>query len=1084
MQSILLLTPVDRVLQKTAIGFDVAVWEWFLPLMTGAHLVISKPGGQKDPEYLRSLIDEQGVTVIHFVASMLGMFLEEHALGQCASIRQIVTSGEAVSGPLQEDTLRHFPDLKFWNLYGPTEAAIHVSYWLCRVEDGALTPPIGFPIWNTQLYVLDPTLEPVPTGVVGELYIAGAGLARAYLGRPGLTAERFIACPFGVPGTRMYRTGDLARRRADGALEFLGRADDQVKIRGYRIELGEIEAALLKASDALAQVAVIARNIGGDTRLVAYLVPHAHHSVPDTALLRAALLAGLPDYMVPSAFVNLEVLPLTPNGKLDRRALPAPELTSTQTQYRAPRTAHEVLLCQLYAELTGVPTVGLDDSFFAIGGHSLLAMRLIARIRQETSLSLPLRALFENPMPEALALQLNAVAVDQGPALVAGMGRLADNRVTLSYGQQRLWTLDRLEGVSASYNMPLVLRLQGSVNTTALEQALHAILERHEALRTIIIEGEGGDPQGYVLEMPATPLLKVIDCMHWPLSERAAQVDEQVKQLVGTPFDLSADCSLRAQCLLISPQESILAIVMHHQAGDGVSMGVFTKELAQAYAAYCQGQAPTWSALPVQYSDWAAWQQLTPEAELATKIAHARTRLQAVPESLTLPLDRPRHAHRARRAAYLPITFSPALTNALEALAQAQSTTLFAVLLAAYGSTLARLAGQSTVVIGAPVAGRTRMEVEEVIGFMVNTLALPLQLDPQATGQTMIARAKATIEAALIDQDLPFERLVDELGVARSLAQTPLFQTMFAFQADAPALLALNDLVVTQEEVMLPTAKFDLTLALAPTPTGAIQGALEYDADLFDQGSVRAWAQAFTQLVSALVQDPSQAICTLPLLTPDERTALLAASAGPVVELPQAQLTLPALFAAQVAKAPQATALIFGDQQMSYAMLDAASNQLARHLIAQQIGPDQIVAILLDRSFNMIVAMLGILKAGAAYLPLDPDYPVARLEFMLRDSGARLLITTEQRAAILQDTWQVEQALTESHLPELPPILDLDHLATQQQLSTYASTAITDQERLQSLQAEHLAYLIYTSGSTGVPKGAGNAESERLQLSI
>jgi nonribosomal peptide synthetase DhbF len=1082
MQDILHLDNTDRVLQKTAIGFDVAVWEWFLPLMTGATLVGAAPQGHKDPSYLRQVITRTKVTVLHFVPSMLAVFLEGLRPHECACIRQIVTSGEALNGVLQAETLRHLPSVKLWNLYGPTEAAIDVSYWLCRTDDGTQIPPIGHPIWNTQLYILDTSLEPVPAGVVGELYIAGAGLARGYLGRPGLTAERFMACPFGAPGSRMYRTGDLARRRtSDDAIEFLGRADDQVKIRGFRIELGEIEAALLQQTPSLAQAAVIARQIGGDLRLVAYLVAHPHQEVPSVAHLRTVLGEVLPDYMVPAYFMTLASLPLTTNGKLDRRSLPEPAQQASEVGYRAPRTSQEALLCQLFAELTGANPVGIDEGFFAIGGHSLLAMRLIARLRQETGCTLPLRTLFEHNTVAQLAPHLTSLEQDQSLALTSGLGRQANDRVTLSYGQRRLWALAHLEADSATYNMPLVLRLQGPLNALALAQALAAIVARHEPLHTAIREGDGAQPYGQLLPLPdPQTLLAITDLQasyaHDPLA-CAKTVNALASQEAARPFDLANDLSLRAQLLVLSTDAAVLLLTMHHQAGDGVSLEVLARELNIAYLAYCRQQAPEWSPLPIQYSDWAAWQQLTLDEDLAAKVTRAKERLANAPELLSLPLDHPRDPERTRTAGYLPITLASELGRSIEALARREHTTVFTVLLAAYGATLARLARQAEVVIGSPVAGRTRIETEGLIGFLVNTLALPIAVDEHSSGHTLIARTRTSVEAALVDQDLPFERLVEELGVNRSLAHTPVFQAMFAYQEQAEAPFALGQLECITEFVGLPTAKCDLTLSLQVQADGSFTGALEYDADLFDAPSVQVWANALTQMLTGLTQEPAKPVLALPLLTPTERTTLLAQSAGPALTLPTHTATLPALFEAQVLAHPHAPALLFEEQEqevvMSYAQLDSQANRLARDLIAKGIGADQIVAILLDRSPQMIVAMLAILKAGAAYLPLDPDYPEQRLRFMLEDSAAQYIISSPARYAILQA--QARCAL--------PALIDLGDTQYQAHLQSYLDTPVTDAQRITPLHPSHLAYLIYTSGSTGTPKGVGIPHQGSINLS-
>jgi len=1072
MQDTMRLGTQDRVLQKTAIGFDVAVWEWFLPLMTGAALVIARPEGQKDPAYLKSVIEQHRVSVLHFVPSMLAVFLEALESHQCNTIRQIVTSGEALSGTVQAQTFARLPHTRLWNLYGPTEAAIDVSVWSCSAQDGAQTPPIGHPIWNTQLYILDAMLEPLPHGVMGELYIAGTGLARGYLGRSGLTAERFIACPLGLPGARMYRTGDLARRRADGAIEYLGRADDQVKVRGYRIELGEIEAAFLAQDTTLAQVAVITRMIQGDQRLVAYLVARAGQPAPDTDRLRATLLSTLPEYMVPAYFVTIDALPLSANGKLDRRALPEPAIQSSTQDYRAPRNHAETLLCNLFAEITGAEQVGIDDGFFALGGHSLLAMRLIARLRRDTGHDLALRTLFDCLTPELLAPHIESIAQDQGPELIAGMGQLSDDTVALSYGQNRLWTLDRVDGASATYNMAVAIYLSGDLDIQALRQSLIALVARHQPLRTVISEDDDGMPFGRLLSIPSTAAILnisdlTLDFEHHPVSAQE-KLNALIEYQATQPFDLQHDLPLRAQLTIYGKKNSVLSLTLHHHAGDGISANIIAKELEQAYQAYRQGHAPAWAPIAVQYSDWAIWQKQTLERDIEPRLERARQRLADMPELLTLPVDHPRTAQRAHRAGYLPVNIPAQTVQRLEQLARAQGTTLFTVVLAAYAATLSRIAGQTEVVIGAPVAGRQRMETENLVGLLVNTLALPLSTAGNCTGQTLIARARECVQSALNDQDLPFERLVEGLNVNRSLMHAPVFQVMLAYQTDAVPEFKLQGLTCRSTPIDLPTAKFDLILFIGIDAAGNLSGNFEFDADLFDTASVESWNRCLLNLTADLATSPESPVKSFALIDRIERNQILAGAAGEAFTPEPSLLTLPALVDAQCRLRPQANALVYeqGEQSasMSYAELDTKSNQLARYLIAKHVGPDQVVAILLNRSTNMIISMLGVLKAGAAYLPIDPDHPVARLQFMLADSQAQFVITTTSYLASLQ-----------SESTTLPVAIDLDDPSLCAELRQLPGGTITQEERVTPLLPKHLAYLIYTSGSTGLPKGAGNS---------
>ena len=916
-----------------------------------------------------------------------------------------------------------------------------------------------------QAYVLDSSLAPAPAGVVGELWIAGAGLARGYLGRSGLTAERFVACPFGVAGSRMYRTGDLARRRADGALEYHGRADQQVKIRGVRIEPGEVEAALLAAAPALAQAAVVARpGPDGTARLVAYLVPRAGAEAPEAITLRAALSSRLPEAMIPSAMVALERLPLTANGKLDRRALPAPDLASGRA-YVAPRTETEALICRLVAEVTGAAAVGVEDSFFELGGHSLSAMRLLAALRAATGREITLRSLFEQPSPAGLAAALAAAGHDAAPALTAGLGSLGGDAVALSWGQRRLWALARLGADGGAYNIPAALRLTGVLDEAALGEALADVLARQTALRTVIEEGSDGTPRGRLLAAPASAsLLAVEDLSEAGLT--AAAVSARLAAAAGRAFDLAAELPLRARLFRLGAAAHVLLVVLHHHAGDGGSIGVLARELSVAYAARRAGRAPEWPGLAVSYADYAAWQQrwLEGSGELGRQAARWRARLAGAPELLSLPEDRPRRADRSRRAGVAAVSVPVEVMARLEALARSQGATVFAALLAGYAALLGRLARAEDVVIGTPVAGRTRAEIEGLAGFFVNTLALRIDLSGLPDGAGLVRRARDAAVAGLSDQELPFERLVEELGVARSLSHTPVFQAMFAWQGFEPAALELPGVAVGLEALPPGVAKFDLTLSLAPTAEGGAAGSLEYDADLFEAATIERWAGYLPRLLAGLTDAPATPVSLLPLLSADERAAEVEEWNRTSAPLPDA--TLVDLLEGQAARTPEAVAVVFEDREVSYAALHAGANRLARALALRGIGPECVVGICLPRSVELVVAILGVLKAGAAYLPLDPEHPAARRAWMLADAGAALLLGAGEIAAELA-------AAGEAAGQALPAALCLDEAAASAMLAALPDGPLGDAERTAPLRPEQLAYVIYTSGSTGTPKGVG-----------
>ena len=827
----------------------------------------------------------------------------------------------------------------------------------------------------------------------GELYIAGAGLARGYVGRSGLTAERFVADPFGAAGSRMYRTGDLARWRVDGVLEFLGRADAQVKVRGFRIEPGEIEAALVRHGD-VAQAAVIAREDGpGGKRLVGYVVA-AGAGVPDAAALRAHLGRSLPEHMVPSAFVVLDRLPLTPNGKLDRRALPAPEARVGSVR-RVARTPQEEILCGLFAEVLGLERVGIDDNFFALGGHSLLATRLISRIRSTLDVELAIRSLFEAPTVEALVQRLG----DARPARAALRALARPSEIPLSYAQRRLWFLDRLEGSSATYTIPLALRVRGVLDRPALEAALGDLVERHESLRTIFPDTLGVPRQVILDAGVARPRLSVT-------AVEEASLAGALSGAARTGFDLAREPPLRVHLFALGESEHVVLLLLHHIAGDGWSLAPLLRDLGRFYEARCQGQAAAIAALPVQYADYTLWQHAVlgseedGESAIARQLSFWTSQLAGLPDQLDLPLDRARPAVSSYRGGSVGLRLSGPLHGALLELARASGASLFMVLQAGLSALLTRLGAGSDIAIGSPIAGRTDSALDDLVGFFVNTLVLRTDTSGAPSFRELVGRVRASNLAAYSHQELPFERLVEVLNPARSLSRHPLFQVMLVLQNNAELRPELLGLEAGFEAVSTASAKFDLSLSLAErrgfdgTPAG-IEGALEYASDLFDRSSVEAIAGRLVRLLEGAVADPDRAIGRLDILSPAERHTILREWNDTARAVPG--MTLPELFAAQVARTPAADAVVFEDARLSYGELDARSSQLAHHLRGLGVGPEVVVGLCIERSLAMLVGLLGILKAGGAYLPLDPDYPPERLAFMLADAGAPVLLT---RAAL------------------------------------------------------------------------------------
>ncbi|MFD1299856.1 amino acid adenylation domain-containing protein, partial [Lysobacter gummosus] len=886
----------------------------------------------------------------------------------------------------------------------------------------------------------------------GEIHVGGAGVARGYLNRPELTAERFLDDPFaGREGARMYRTGDLGRWLPDGTIEFLGRNDHQVKIRGFRIELGEIEAQLAQLPGIREAVVHAREDSAGDKRLVAYYV--AGEQPQDSNALRAQLQQSLPDYMVPAAYVALERLPLTPNGKLDRRALPAPEGDAyAQRAYAAPQGPLETAIAQIWAELLQIEQVGREDHFFDLGGHSLLALQMTARLQQRLDLEVALSDLFAQPVLHEFA---RVAANKQGAALPAIIAGERPRTLPLSFAQQRLWFIARMdEAASAAYHMAGGLRLRGPLDAQALQAALDRIVQRHEALRTHfeLVDGQ--------------PVQRIDDNAVFALSRHdiSAAADPHVELAqwrrveVETPFDLAAGPLARGRLLRMSEDEHVLLLTLHHIVSDGWSMGVLVKELSALYRAYAlESLSPRIDplpALPVQYADYTLWQRQWLSGDLQQKqLAYWRERLTGAPALITLPNDRPRPAVQEYAGASLELEFDEGLSDALRALSRKHGTTLYMTLLAAWSALASRLAGQDEVVIGTPVANRARVEVEPLIGFFVNTLALRLDLSENPTVGELLARVREQVLQAQSHQDVPFEQVVEALKPARSLAHSPLFQLMFSWQnTPQPALelgaLQLHDL----DEGEHRSAQFDLSLGLQEVD-GRIAGNLEYATALFDRATMLRHVEYLKALLRGMSEDDSQPIERIAILDAAERQHVLQTWNDTARAYPHAQC-IHELFEQQAAASPDATAVEQGGQRLSYAELNARANRLAHHLRTLGVGPDDRVAIGMPRSPDMVVAVLAVLKAGGAYVPLDPSYPSERLNYLLSDSAPKVLLTHSEVRANLS----AAESLTVVEI-------DTDAPAWRSAPERNLDTAVL------GVTAGHLAYVIYTSGSTGQPKG-------------
>ncbi|HZH16513.1 MAG TPA: condensation domain-containing protein, partial [Archangium sp.] len=881
---------------------------------------------------------------------------------------------------------------RLYNLYGPSEDTTYSTFALMRREEAS--PPIGKPLSNTQAYVLDASLQPVPVGVSGELYLSGLGLARGYLGRPELTAERFLPNPFSSDGGRMYRTGDKVRLLPDGTLEYLGRLDHQVKVRGFRIELGELDAVLSQHS-AVQDVITLAReDVPGDKRLVAYLVARESQHL-DASELRSFLKSRLPEYMVPSAFMVLSALPLSPNGKVDRKALPAPETTRSEARtYVAPRTPTEQLLASMWSQLLSLERVGSSDNFFELGGHSLLATQVVSRVRASFGVELPLRALFEAPTVESLALKVEA-AVHAGQGLqrpdlrpVARTGQLP-----LSFAQQRLWFLEQLEPGLPTYHIPLAMRLEGALDVSALERSFQELVHRHESLRTTF--RSTGTEAIQVIHAEASLPLPLVDLSALPQAQQEAEVRRLAEEESARPFDLIRGPLVRVTLLELADTQHVLLLTMHHIVSDGWSMGVLIREVAALYQAFTAGQPSPLPTLPVQYADYAAWQRDWLQGDaLETQLAYWRQHLTGAPQVLELPTDRPRPAVQSHRGANLSVRLTADLSRAVNALAQREGATPFMVLLAAFNAVLSRYSGQQDITVGSPIAGRTHADTEGLIGFFVNTLVLRTRLEGNPSFRELLGRVRQSTLGAYAHQDIPFEKLVEELKPQRSLSYSPLFQVMLVLQNTPVGAISGSEgsrpsLEMRPLEVEGQTAKFDLTLSLSETPEG-FTGSLQYNTDLFEAGTADRLLGHLQVLLQAATSNPELSLSALPLLTEAERQQVLVAWNDTQAERPWAGC-LHELIEAQAARTPQAAAVVYEDGQLTFSELDRRANQLAHALRSRGVGPEVRVALCMERSLDMVVGVLGILKAGGAYVPMDPAYPAQRLAFMLQDSRARLV---------------------------------------------------------------------------------------------
>ena len=1028
----------------SSLAFDYSVWEIWGALLHGGRLVVVPDRVTRSAADLQALLVEQRVTVLSQTPSAVGMLAPEGL----ESVSTLMVAAEACPVDVVD---RWAPGRVMINGYGPTETTVYATV-SGPLQAGSPVVPIGFPVPGAALFVLDRWLRPVPPGVVGELYVAGRGVGVGYVRRPGLSASRFVACPFagnGSSGQRMYRTGDLVSWGPDGQLRYAGRADEQVKIRGYRIELGEIQTALVDL-DGVDQAVVIAReDRPGDRRLVGYIT-----GVADPVQVRAALAQRLPGYMVPAAVVALEQLPLTVNGKLDKRALPTPEYADGD-RYRAPGTPTEEILAGAFAQVLGLERVGVDDSFFDLGGDSLSAMRLIAAVNTSLDAGLAVRTLFDAPTVAQLAPRIGESADRRGP-LVAGERPAA---IPLSYAQKRMWFLDQLQGPSPIYNMAVGLRLTGSLDADALGAALADVITRQESLRTLIVAADGVPQQVVVPAERADFGWQVVDAGDWP----ADRLEEAVSALVCHSFDLSTEIPLRATLFRVSENEHVLVTVVHHIAADGWSVTPLVADLGMAYASRVAGQAPDWMPLPVQYADYTLWQQewlgseSDPDSVIAGQLAYWEQELAGLPERLELPTDRPYPPTADYRGASVAVDWSAQLQQQVARMAREHNVTSFMVMQAALAVLLSKHSSSTDVAVGFPIAGRGDSALDELVGFFVNTMVLRVDIAGDPTVADLLAQVRQRALGAYEHQDVPFEALVDRLNPTRSLTHHPLIQVMLAWQnfgGDPAADLALGDVRITPLTAETNTARMDLAFSLAEqwTPAGepaGISGSVEFRTDVFDAAGVETLVERLQRVLVAFTADPARLVSSVDVLDEGEHSRLDQTGNQAVLNQTDVATTIPALFAAQVSRAPDAVAVSFEGCSMTYRELDKASNRLAHLLIDAAVKPGDPVALLLDRSARAVVAMLAALKAGAAYLAIDPVVPDERMQFMLADAAPVLVLTAGELAQRLHGTDV--------------PTLDID--------DARVAGPDTAGLRPELPTPDDLAYLIYTSGTTGTPKG-------------
>ncbi len=1042
------LRPGDRVAQVSNASFDAATFEVWGALLNGAALVIIDKDIALSPAEFGRQLQRERVTTMFLTTALFNQTVQADR-EVFRGLRYLLFGGEAVDPRWVGEALGEAGPEHLLHVYGPTETTTFATWFHVReVEEGCRTIPIGGPIANTRAYVLDEHLQPVPPSLPGEIYLGGPGVARGYWGNPELTAERFVPDPFsGQGGERLYRTGDKALYRHDGAIEFLGRADDQVKLRGYRIEIGEIEASL-KRHEAVKDAVVVLREDDGERRLVGYVVVKPGETLAGGAV-REWLKKRLPDYMVPSAVVELAELPLNANGKVDRQALPAPGREDRELEdYAGPRTELEESLCRIWAETLQVERVGITDNFFELGGHSLLAMRVISKVRSDLGVELGLRTLFEWPTVADLAER-----IEPEPAGAIALSPItpAEDRINLplSYAQSRLWFINQLQPESVAYNAPLHLRLTGELDRSLLEECMTEVVRRHEILRTSFPTRNGQPVQE--IHPPGPIEIPLIDLSSLPAREREEVARGLRQQDAEQLFDLARGPLFRATLLRLDAEESQLLLAMHHIVTDGWSNAILIEDLFALWNARSQGKPSPLPEPHLQYSDYAVWQrQWLEQGVLKTQLSYWRKQLLDVP-TLDLPTDRPRSPVANHRGAELLFSFSPEQSATLTEWGQQENATLFMVLLAGFQWILSRYSMQEDFAVGTVITNRNRRETEGLVGFFVNPLVLRTDLSGSPTFRDLVRRVREVTTSAYTHQDLPFEKLVEDLNLERDLLRSPIFQVRFTLDNEPPPFPAASGLQVDEIYIELPEVKFELTLAMQSRADGTVGGCLIYAADLFERQTAERLVEQFQSLLAKVMADPETPLTSIPLIGEEEYQRVVVEWNRTNTELPR-ERCVPELFEQRAALTPNAPAAVYEGVCLSYSELDGKASQLAGYLGELGVGPEVRVGIFMKRGLEMVIALLGVLKAGGAYVPIDPANPSERTAFILEDAQIPVLLTQEALLGRLPSGWfqtvcvDAEWSTIESHSAEAPP---------------------------SNANPDNLAYLIYTSGSTGLPKAVG-----------